>query len=149
MSDINDDLSIPVQYALGMPSRRTGLGGLSVQVTIVGFIGALLLFIFIANQQIILGIIVAAIFGLLMAVMSFRRANRSLAQYGQMIFQDWQRRRNKANVYVSGEFSRVPGGHRRLPGLLARTEAISGIDSNGREFVVILDRPRREATVLL
>ena len=80
MSDINDDLSIPVQYALGMPSRRTGLGGLSVQVTIVGFIGALLLFIFIANQQIILGIIVAAIFGLLMAVMSFRRANRSLAQ---------------------------------------------------------------------
>ena len=83
------------------------------------------------------------------AIISIRVTGRSLAQYVQMMWQDYRRRSTGAHIYVSGGLSRVPGGRRRLPGLLARTETKVGFDSLGREFVAVLDRPRREATVIL
>lgn len=140
----------PIQYALGEPARRTGLGGLSLRATVVlaiGFGGFLLLQLAGLGRigfTVVLPLTVVA-----MAVISFRIANRSIAQYAQLVWQDWRRRRQGAHVYVSGGLSRLPGGGRRLPGLLARTEAVQGVDALGREFVVVVDRPRREATVVL
>ena len=140
----------PIQYALGEPARRTGLGGLSMRATVVlagGFGGFLLLQL--SGMGTVGFVVVIPLTLVIMAVISFTIAGRSVAQYAQIIWQDYQRHRHGAHIYISGGQSRVPGGRRRLPGLLARTEAICGIDSAGQEFVVILDRPRREATVML
>ena len=67
----------------------------------------------------------------------------------QMMFQDMNRNFKGENIYLSGPSSKIPGGQCRLPGGLARTELLTGVDALGRDFGLIYDRPRREATVLL
>lgn len=140
----------PIQYALGEPARRTGLGGLSMTATVILALGFGLFLLFQIMGAGKWGfILVLPVTAILMLLTMLRISNRSLAQYGQILYQDYRRYRKRENIYMSGEQSRVPGGHRRLPGLLARTEAVVGTDSFGREFVAVVDRPRREATVLL
>ena len=85
---------------------------------------------------------------LVAVIISVRIGGRSVAQSVEMIAQDYRRRCGCQHLYLSGFHSRIPGGHRRLPGLLARTELLAGVDALGRVFAVIFDKPRREATVL-
>lgn len=144
-----DDQVTAVQYALGQPKQRTGLGGLSLKATVIvacGFVAFLVCQL--AGARWWGFVIVIPITVVLTALVSVQIANRSLWEYAQIFLRDWRRYRQGADAYVSGGLSRVPGGRRRLPGLLARTEAVTGVDVLGREFVVIVDRPRREATVL-
>lgn len=144
------DTETPIQYALGQPARRTGLGGLSLKATVIvatGFMFSLLLQMGGHGKFSLYVVVPVTIF--LVAVVTIRISGRSVAQYTQMIVQDRRRRASGAHVYVSGPGSRVPGGHRRLPGLLARTEAIEGVESGGLPFVMIVDRPRHEVTVVL
>ena len=145
-----EEQEAPIQYALGEPARRTGLAGLSMRATVVlacGF-GAFLLFQLMGLGRYAFTVVIPLTFAVT-AIISIRVTGRSLAQYVQMMWQDYRRRSTGAHIYVSGGLSRVPGGRRRLPGLLARTETKVGFDSLGREFVAVLDRPRREATVIL
>lgn len=145
---MSDELSVPV-YALGQPSRRTGLGGLSLKTTIVGGSG---FFIFLLCQmmgaQSIGYFVILPITIIVSLLVSLNFAGRSLAQACQMVFQDMRRRHKGEHIYVAGPSSRVPGGRYRLPGSLARTELLGALDGQHNEFGVIFDRPRREATVL-
>lgn len=140
----------PIQYSLGQPPQRTGLGGFSLKATIVvavGFVSFLLLQLMGMGK---FGFTVVLPLAVVSAVLiSVRWSSRTVAEMGQILAEDAKRRRRGEDSYVSGGYSRVPGGRFRLPGLLARTESVSDIDSDGREFVAILDRPRREATVFL
>ncbi|MCQ9334506.1 hypothetical protein NQ042_10560 [Corynebacterium phoceense] len=146
---MSESLSVPV-YALGQPSRRTGIGGFSMKTTIVlgaGFIG------FLACQlggvQKIGFMVILPITVVLALLVSINVGGRSVAQGAEMMFQDWRRRVKGDNIYISGPSSRFAGGRYRLPGSLARTELLEGRDAVGRDFGVIFDRHRREATVLL
>ncbi|WP_151550184.1 MULTISPECIES: SCO6880 family protein [Corynebacterium] len=140
----------PIQYSLGQPPQRTGLGGFSLKATIVvatGFLGFLLL------QLMGLGkigfTVVLPVTGVVAVLISVRWSSRTVAEMSQILVADARRKRRKEASYFAGGLSRVPGGRYRLPGLLARTESMHGVDADGREFVAVLDRPRREATVFL
>lgn len=144
----SDELAVPV-YALGQPSRRTGLGGLSLKTTIVGGSGFFLVLLCQMMGAQKLGYFVIAPITIILALLvSVNISGRSLAQSAQMFFQDVRSRNKGENIYVAGPSSRVPGGRYRLPGSLARTELLGSVDGLQNEFGVIFDRPRREATVL-
>lgn len=136
-------------YSLGQPSRRTGIGGFSMKATAVlgaGFIGYLLLNIMGLAKVGLLVVVPASI--VVAFVISVKWSGRTLAQHVQIRLQDRKRHRRGEDEYVSGPLSRVPGGRHRLPGLLARTEVVVGVNALGDEFAVILDRRLREATVV-
>ncbi|MET3945322.1 SCO6880 family protein [Corynebacterium mucifaciens] len=144
-----EQVETPV-YALGQPSRRTGLGGLSMKTTIVlgiGFLGYLVCQIAGFAK---FGLLVVVPVALIIAgIVSFNVGGRSMAQMAEMMFQDMRQRTRGEHIYFSGPSSRLPGGTYRLPGVFARTELVEGVDAAGKEFAVIFDRPRREATVVL
>ncbi|PRQ11440.1 hypothetical protein C1Y63_06210 [Corynebacterium sp. 13CS0277] len=149
MSD--KELEQPVQYLLGQPQRRTGVGPFSMKATIVIAVGFLIFLLTqIAGQTLFAFLVVLPMTIFVVVLVSVRWGNRSLAQAAQILWQNRRRVANNSHIYVSGPNSRIPGGHRRLPGLFARTEAIEAVYSPNRPpFVMILDRPRREVTVLL
>lgn len=140
----------PIQYSLGQPPQRTGLGGFSLKATIVvavGFFGFLLLQLLGLGK---LGFtVVLPLTAVIAVLISVRWSSRTVAEMGQILRDDSRRRHRGEDTYIAGGLSRVPGGHYRLPGMLARTESMPGVDSDGRAFVTVLDRPRREATVFL
>lgn len=139
-----------IQYSLGQPPARTGLGGFSMKATVIIAVG-FLAFLFL--QLLGFGkfglLVVLPLTAIAAAVVSVKFGGRSIAETIQIVWQARMRASKKEHFYVSGPSSRIPGGHYQLPGLLARTELVSAIDADGQEFVVVLDRPRREATVLL
>ena len=147
---MSHDMTEPIQYSLGQPPQRTGLGGFSMKATLIVATG---FFTFLVLQ--LMGLaklgftVVLPATAVAAVLVSVRWATRTVAEMGQIVWQDRARRRLREDEYLSGPSSRVPGGRRRLPGLLARTESMSGTDSDGQPFVAIIDRPRREATVLL
>lgn len=148
MSKFDDDQPIP--YSLGQPPQKTGLGGLSMKTTAVLASGFMLfLFLQIGGLARIGWTIVLPVTLIVAGLVTFKWGNRSLAEYAQILHHDSKRAKARGHVYVSGALSRVPGGYRRLPGLFARTEAFEGTDTTGKPFVMIVDRPRHEVTVVL
>ena len=106
-----EEQEAPIQYALGEPARRTGLAGLSMRATVVlacGF-GAFLLFQLMGLGRYAFTVVIPLTFAVT-AIISIRVTGRSLAQYVQMMWQDYRRRSTGAHIYVSGGLSRVPGG---------------------------------------
>ena len=145
---MSEHVEVPV-YALGQPSKRTGLGGLSLKTTIVGGLGFLLFLVCqMAGMQKLGFLVVLPITIVVALLVSVNFAGRSVAQTVQMTVQDLRRRSKGEHIYVAGPTSRVPGGRYRLPGTLARTELLGSVDALDNEFGVIYDKPRREATVL-
>ena len=147
MNANNETVEVPV-YSLGQPSRRTGLGGFSMKTTIVGGGGFIIFLILQLMGAGKIGIGVLVVTGIIAAVISVEVGGRSMSQMFEIFIQDWRQKSRGENLYVAGPSSRVAGGHYRLPGTLARTEMLEGIDGTGQPFGVIFDRPRREATVL-
>lgn len=146
----NSERRIVPTYSLGQPSRRTGLGGLSMKTTAVIGAGFFLMLLLLLGGQMALAFLVVLPITVLLAVMvTMTIYGRSLAQYLQMMWDSGRRRRNREDYYLSGPSSRIPGGRGRWPGILARTEAHTAYDATGREFVTIVDRPSRKATVVL
>ena len=84
-----DSVDVPV-YALGQPSRRTGIGGFSMKTTIVlgaGFIGFLVCQL--GGMQKIGFMVVLPVTVIIALLVSLNVAGRSVAQVSEMIFQDW------------------------------------------------------------
>ena len=149
MSDTHDQVEATV-YALGQPSRRTGLGGYSMKATIVGGAGAMAFLLFQLIGLTYIGLtVILPVTAVLIVLVNVTISGRSIGQILQMTAQDLSRNFKGENIYVSGPSSKIPGGQCRLPGGLARTELLTGVDAVGRDFGLIYDRPRREATVLL
>lgn len=144
--DIDDQ---PIQYSLGRPSERTGIGGLSAATTGV-IAGGGLLFIFMAmsGKTLIGAVVVVPLTVIIAALVGIKISGRSLIENMVIAVFGVVARARGAGLYVAGPFSRVPGGRRRLPGLLARTETVSGVDGDGREFTAVVDRPRKSVTVV-
>lgn len=148
MSTKTDDPDIPV-FSLGQPSRRTGLGGLSMKTTLVIGIGFLIFLVFQMVGATKAGLfIVVPITLIVAALVTINIGGRTIGQMVQIVAQDIRQHSRGEDTYLSGPSSRVPGGSYRLPGVFARTELLIGVDAVGREFGVIFDRPRREATVV-
>lgn len=138
-----------VQYSLGQPSVRTGLGGFSMKVTAIGGVGFISFLLLQLMGLAKWGFALVLPLTIVCAVMiSVKWAGRSLADTFQLMWQNQRRKNAGGNLYFSGAGSRVPLGKRKLPGLLARTEMLEGTDTNGHQFGVILDRPRRDATII-
>lgn len=141
-------MSIPL-FALGQPSKRTGLGGYSMKTTIVGGVGGLIAILLMMASMIKAAIFVFIVALIVLGVVNMRFSGRSLATALQMRAQHMKSRFDGQDVYLAGRLSRVPGGTYRLPGMLARTEMLESVDSLGKPFGVVFERPRRMATVLI
>lgn len=138
------------QYSLGRPPQRTGLGGFSMKTTLVVAVGFFAyLMAQLAGQAVIGFLVILPITALVAALVTVQWAGRDLATTLRMIWQDSARKRAGEHVYLSGELSRVPGGHHRLPGVLSRTTVVNGVDSDHQPFAAIVDAPARQVTVLL
>lgn len=143
------DAEEPVQYSLGQPSQKTGIGGISLKGTVILAIGFMFFLFAQMAGQVVLGFMLLPVTGVVMLFFVLNIGNRSIADNLTMIYQDLDRTSRGEHLYISGALSKIPGGHHKLPGLYARTEALEAQDIYGRNFVMILDRPRREVTVVL
>lgn len=144
----HDDVVVP-QYSLGQPSRRTGLGGLSMTTTVliaVGFMGFLL--VQFTGLGFGTGLIVLAATAGVAAAVTVQWGGRSLATMVRLVAQYSARIRAGEHVYLSGGLSRIPGGEHRLPGTLARTRLVESVDSDHQTFAAIVDAPARTVTVV-
>lgn len=142
------DITVP-QYSLGQPPRRTGLGGMSMTTTAIIAVGFMtFLLAQFAGAGFKVGLIILLVTAVVAGLVTFQWGNRSLATMARMAMQHRTRRRRGEDVYISGEMSKVPGGFHRLPGTLARTYLVDGVDSDHQEFAAIVDAPARTATVL-
>ena len=95
---MSDQVDVPV-YALGQPSRRTGIGGFSMKTTIVlgtGFIGFLVCQL--GGLQKIGFLVVLPVTAIIALLVSVNIGGRSVAQVFEMTFQDWRRRARGDNV---------------------------------------------------
>ncbi|MGO3084471.1 SCO6880 family protein [Ancrocorticia populi] len=143
----NNEQPVPT-YSLGQPSKRTGLGGLSMKTTAVIGAGFMLFLLMILGGQGLIAFTVVLPVTIAVAVLiTVTWQGRSIAQIIQLKWQSFQRHRHGEDFYMSGPSSKVPGGRWRMPGLLARTEVVEATDANGQTYAVIIDRPRRRATV--
>ncbi|PLW00132.1 hypothetical protein BRL53_05205 [Corynebacterium ulcerans] len=142
-----DETLVP-QFSLGQPPTRTGLGGLPMTTTVIIAVG---FFLFLFAQLVGQGpfgfLVILPVTGLVALIVTVQWANRSLATTMRMVIQHASRKSAREDYYLSGENSRVPGGCHRLPGVLARTYCVSGVDSDNQPFAAIVDRPARTATV--
>ncbi|MGP5496406.1 SCO6880 family protein, partial [Corynebacterium flavescens] len=144
-----DEVIVP-QYSLGQPPRRTGLGGLSMATTAVIAAGFMVfLLVQFSGLGFGVGFIILVVTALVAALISVQWGNRSIATMLRMLGQDVSRRRAGEDVYLSGVFSKIPGGFHRMPGTLARTYLVDSVDTDNQEFAAIVDGPGRTATVLL
>lgn len=142
------DVDVP-QYSLGQPPKRTGLGGLSMLTTGVIAVGFMLFLLAqITGMGFLTGLWILVVTALVALVVTLQWGGRSLATFARMWAQHRGRVRRGEDVYLSGELSKVPGGRFRLPGTLARTRLVAGVDSDHQPFAAVLDVPARTATVL-
>lgn len=134
-------------YTIGRPPQTTGLGGLSMKVTILIGITFMVSMVFIWANQWKLAFMAAAIGAVLIGLVNLRVAGRSVASHMQLAWQRFRRNGRGENLYVAGQDSRIPGGRFSLPGVLARQELVSSEDSTGRPYAVAVDRANNQATV--
>lgn len=144
---MSDQHTVPT-YSLGQPSRRTGLGGLSMKTTAVIGGGFMLFLLMIISGQGLIGFTVVLPITVLAAVLiTLTWQGRSIAQVIQLKWQAFERRSKGEDFYIAGPSSKIPGGSWRMPGIAARTEIAESTDANGADYAVVIDRPRRRATV--
>lgn len=136
-------------YTIGRPPQTTGLGGLSMKVTVLIGITFMISMIFIWTNQWKMAFITAAAGAVLIGLVNLRVAGRSVASHIQLAWQRFRRNSKGENLYVSGQDSRIPGGRFSLPGVLARQELIASTDSTGHPYALIVDRASNHVTVLL
>src|SRR5699024_4386175 len=136
-------------YTIGRPPQTTGLGGLSMKVTVLIGITFMISMIFIWTNQWKMAFITAAAGAVLIGLVNLRIAGRSVASHIQLGWQRFRRNSKGENLYVSGQDSRIPGGRFSLPGVLARQELIASTDSTGHPYALIVDRASNHVTVLL
>lgn len=117
---------------------RSGLMGLPLSVTIVGFVVILLMVAMLAKGWMLAG------FGLLLfyavsslLVMVTKKDGRSI--YGRLMLKFMQRRKERANkhVYIAGPAGKIADGTCRLPGMMAPSELSEHSDPFGNRFGLI------------
>lgn len=115
----------PIQYSLGQPPQRTGLGGFSLKATIVvavGFFGFLLLQLLGLGK---LGFtVVLPLTAVIAVLISVRWSSRTVAEMGQ-ILRDDSRRRNRGRGHLHCWWT-VQGAGWPLP--TSRHVSADGID---------------------
>lgn len=147
-TDVNKEHYVP-RYSLGEVSKRLGLWGLKRSVTIITTIG-LVIFV-VANASGLpfrFGVFILIVTAVVDVLVTLTLKGRTIATFLRMLLQHGARIRLGQDVYLSGEMSKITGGLHRLPGRLARTYLVEGIDADGRPFAAIVDEPTHAVTVM-
>lgn len=138
-----------VTYTLGRPRERNFIGRIPMRTAMVVLVGVLVFVVSMMAQQVKFALTASVLFGVVGVLVHFQRDGRSMVTAVRLIVTDWWRQATGEAQYHSGPESRVAGGHRRLPGLLASTELVEGVDANGYVFGVIVNPVDKTATVKL
>lgn len=124
-------------YSHWLRPQTTGLGKLSLPVTLVLLAGLIVSFLlyFISVFATVGGIVLTA---LLVWMLSTKdRDGLSIVERAVERFEWWGIRGAKSNLYRSGPLSRIPWGSHQLPGLAATTRLYEFHDSADRPFALI------------
>ncbi|AEF43107.1 SCO6880 family protein [Hoyosella subflava] len=129
--------------------RSAGVWGATFGTTMV----VLAAFVFWFLAGLIFGFLVTVAGGLLSAIviapLLVVHDGRSGYERLLMRWQFWRASRRGEHVYSSGPFSRIPGGRYRLPGVLADTELVEGVDDQNRRFGMIHMPDKHLSTIVL
>ncbi|MGI9588478.1 MAG: SCO6880 family protein [Dietzia maris] len=136
-------------YTLGRKRERNFIGRIPVRTAVVGFAGLMAFVVAMLAQQVRFALVAALLAVLVGALVHFHRDGRSFVTSGRLVAAHVWRRITGENLYLSGPESRVPGGQRRAPGLLAGTELLEDVDANGYRFGVIVNPAAQQVTVKL
>ena len=136
-------------YTLGRKRERNFIGRLPMRTATVGLVGLLGFVLCMFAQQVRMAIVVALVAVVVGALVHFHRDGRSVVTSGRLVVAHWWRWLVGEDLYLSGPESRVPGGQRRAPGLLAGTELIEDVDANGYPYGVIITAAEQQVTVKL
>ncbi len=143
---------LPASRTYGNWRRPTsaGLGSLGALATGGLLVGLVAVIGAVAFGGLLWAVAVAAVLGLLMAMVMVRdRHHRSGAQRLSTRL-GWARtRRSGAHLYRSGPLGRAPGGTCQLPGLAAGSQLSEWQDPTGRPFGLVTHPSTRHVTVVL
>jgi len=136
-------------YTLGRKRERNFIGRIPVRTTIVGFVGLMVFVVSMLAQQVRFAVVAVLVTAVVGALVHFHRDGRSFVTSGRLMLASGWRRITGEDLYLSGPESRVPGGQRRAPGMLAGTELLEDVDANGYPFGVIVNAAEKQVTVKL
>lgn len=142
-------MSETTTYTLGRKRERNFIGRIPTRTALVGLVGLLAFVVSMLAQQVRFAMASALVAVLVGALVHFHRDGRSFVTAGRLIVSHLWRRMTGETLYLSGPESRVPGGQRRAPGLLASTEVVEDIDANGYRYGVIVNPADKQVTVKL
>lgn len=136
-------------YTLGRRRERNFIGRIPQRTAVVGFIGLMVFVVSMMAQQVRFGLASVVVTALVGALVHIQRDGRSFTVAARLMVDDLWRRVTGESVYLSGPESRVPGGQRRAPGLLAGTELLEDVDANGYSYGIIVNPAEKQVTVKL
>lgn len=126
------------QYGNWRRPRTAGLwAGIGAGGTWVVIVGLIVVMISSASSLLLAVLLALALVGVLVLISWRDRHNMNVIEKigERMLFLN--QRGKRANVYRSGIISKIPGGRRQLPGLLAASELLEFSDSFGDPFAVL------------
>ncbi|MCT2028629.1 hypothetical protein M3D00_00410 [Dietzia cinnamea] len=136
-------------YTLGRKRERNFIGRIPARTAVVGLVGLLAFVVSMLAQQVRFALMCALLAVLVGALVHFHRDGRSFVTSGRLATARLWRYVTGEDLYLSGPESRVPGGQRRAPGLLAGTELLEDFDANGYRYGVIVNPSAKQVTVKL
>lgn len=124
-------------YGQFQKPQSPGLFGQGLLATMIGVCGLLMsvLTLMFTQEFLVAGVLVAVTIVVLLPLV-IRRDDQPLAKRWAAALGGRQAARSRRNVYRSGPLGVVPGGHFRLPGLLAATDCYE-FRGAGRTFAVL------------
>jgi hypothetical protein len=127
-----------------------GLGSLGLLGTGVLLVGLVAVIAAVAVGGLRWALAVAAVLGLLMALLTVRDRHHRSGVQRLSAHLGWARaRRSGAHLYRSGPLGRTPGGACQLPGLAAGSQLSEWQDPTGRDFALVSHPATRHVTVVL
>ncbi|GAB2939491.1 hypothetical protein GCM10027047_39510 [Rhodococcus aerolatus] len=128
-----------VTYGNLRPPRRPGVLGMGLAASVLSGGAAVVVVIVLMSLGILAALVVALLAAVVLAPVALRGPDGRTG-YSRLASRVVHRRAAKAGrtTYLSGPAGQTPDGRTRLPGLLAVTELVEGIDAYGDPFGVVI-----------
>ncbi|MFB7800418.1 SCO6880 family protein [Isoptericola sp. NPDC056134] len=138
-----------VTYGNAMDTRRGGLWGIPMGVTLAGIPVVVLAVVLMVVQLWWWVLAVIGVSVVLLALLMFTRQGRTVYQRRAIRSAHRRATRRGHTVAVGGPAGKQPGGTYQLPGLMAPSELSEHVDPYGRPFALLALHSARHYTVVI
>ena len=140
-------MSTPMYSGWTMP-RKEGLFGLTTSMTFAFLALVIVSIVVMGVGGLVPGVVFTALWVVGVIPLLMRYDGRTVYEMVVTRVQFAFLKRQGKTRYVSGPFSRVPGGRYRLPGVLSRTKMREYTSAGGRRFGIIHDPAKAYYTII-